>query len=1196
MRKEDRTYGEDNQERSRRVLEILLRYCDTGIEKGKIKCSKKDLRVTFEISRADLTNLVKEKYTTSNWESDIAPVVSHYLKWLGILQDNRTVTKGSRTWKFSLNLWCDDLEGNLKQFQNEWTKKAPDRSKQKQADSLSSSVEGRSPKQENKINWRSACKAQLERQKQQITSSPLHRKARDLDSVHVPLGLVERKERPKVDRTLEISPERGSAAGQQEYTEKRVEHEAFLAEIGKRQPGEHLVILGEPGAGKTTLLTKVWEWLLDHEQPGEDIIVAWVPLAAVKNNELEEYLHKSWIKQFCKSGEIDRYWASFEALADAGRVWLLLDGADEMGGEALRKLEVTLREAWARSTRAIITCRLNLWDASSHKLQTNSNFQVYRTLDFKYVNPARQDEVKGFIDNWFRSTPVTGQKLRMALDEGGKERIKDLAKNPLRLSLLCDIWEEEDVLPDTQADLYQKFVNRFYKWSKFPELLKRRERLNRLMQGLAKYGLNKPSLRFRFTEAELQEQLIEEEHLDALKALGWLNCVGADESDDEVYAFFHPTFQEYFAACGINHWDYFLPKAHVDQPVPCIGEDEPTYRVFESEWRQPIMLWFGRGDIADEDKEKFIEKLTTFQDGVSSFYYYHAYCMGAIGVGEFKSSKYAEEVVQQIMQWAFGHFNTDNQEWMIFLEPILSLARDTIPFTNRGYAMKALTNVLCDPNLDILHRTDVAKALGEIGVGNESAIKALIDLLYDTNMDDSFRSNVVEALGKIGVGNESVIKALIDLLYDTNMDDSFRSNVVDALGEIGVGNESAIKALIDLLYDTNMDDSFRSNVVDALGEIGVGNESAIKALIDLLHNTNMDDSFRVYCVAKALWKIGLGHESAIKALFDLLRDPSIDYIHKIWVSKKIGLGNESIIKALTHILSDPNLTDLIHSHVVKALEKIALKNLIVIDTLEKLLCNSSLDSWHCFRVAVALGKLDAGNTIAIQSLINLLNNSSLTKMLRFHVAVALGKLDAGNAIAIQSLINLLSDSDFTDNKDNRLSRDNRLSVAIALGKLDMGNMIAIQALTDLLCDLDFRFMELVTPMGTMGWGNSEIIATLIYLLGNDKSDNTNLKDSLQSVVMEILKGIDVREDSTIIEALTDLLGKFNRDDPLRFGVIDALGLLLSKATVIRRLKDNITDEAHNANFEVFHFSYKNTFKHTKALSYTEFYAIWNYNL
>jgi predicted NACHT family NTPase len=129
------------------------------------------------------------------------------------------------------------------------------------------------------------------------------------------------KERPEFANRQEFSPEHGSEAYQQGYTEaKRVEHEAFLAEIGKRQPGEHVVILGEPGAGKTTLLMKVWEWLLVHEQPGEDIVVAWVPLAAVKNNELEDHLKKYWIKPFCKSGEIDRYWASFEELADAGRV------------------------------------------------------------------------------------------------------------------------------------------------------------------------------------------------------------------------------------------------------------------------------------------------------------------------------------------------------------------------------------------------------------------------------------------------------------------------------------------------------------------------------------------------------------------------------------------------------------------------------------------------------------------------------------------------------------------------------------------------------------------------------------------------------------------------------------------------------------------------------------------------------------
>jgi hypothetical protein len=99
-----------------------------------------------------------------------------------------------------------------------------------------------------------------------------------------------------------------------------------------------------------------------------------------------------------------------------------------MGSDALSKIERTLRENWALRTRAVITCRLNLWNASLTNKLLKPNFQVYSTFDFKYANPAGLDEVKAFIDNWFRSTPepMAGQKLRVALDEAGKERIKDL--------------------------------------------------------------------------------------------------------------------------------------------------------------------------------------------------------------------------------------------------------------------------------------------------------------------------------------------------------------------------------------------------------------------------------------------------------------------------------------------------------------------------------------------------------------------------------------------------------------------------------------------------------------------------------------------------------------------------------------------------------------------------------------------------
>jgi hypothetical protein len=155
-----------------------------------------------------------------------------------------------------------------------------------------------------------------------------------------------------------------------------------------------------------------------------------------------------------------------------------------------------------------------------------------------------------------------------------------------------------------------------------------------------------------------KKELANVEHFEALKDLGWLNCVGEDEHKQKVYAFFHPTFQEYFAACAIDNWDYFLPREHIDRPVLCQGASVP-YRVFEQEWRQVILLWMGRTDevVTDELKEKFIDKLTDFREQEGEFYYYRAYCVAAICVGEFKSLRQAEDIIQQIITWAFGYFN-----------------------------------------------------------------------------------------------------------------------------------------------------------------------------------------------------------------------------------------------------------------------------------------------------------------------------------------------------------------------------------------------------------------------------------------------------------------------------------------------------------------------------------------------------------
>jgi HEAT repeat protein/energy-coupling factor transporter ATP-binding protein EcfA2 len=1186
------THGDKFQQRTQRVFELLLDCAFQEIvlepkETCTEKSTKDTLQYRFEVTKKGLIAVANRKRWKNGkgwefddekdqrWTNEIYPALSHYLgdEFLGTLQ--RGSQQGRSKWSFTLRLWHWDKAKNLEMFADKWQEARQARSKV---------AIPQAQKADQGIEWRTTCKAQLERKKQQITSSSLHRKARNLDSVHVPLGLMERKERPKVDRTPEISPERGSE--QQEYTEKRVEHEAFLAEISKRQPGEHLVILGEPGAGKTTLLMKVWEWLLDHEQPGKDIIVAWVPLAEAKNNKLADYLKESWIGQFIKLDQTNNdHLKSFQALADAGRVWLLLDGADEMGGEALSKLEATLREEdWARSTRAIITSRLNIWDAGlPSRLQTSPNYQVYHTLDFKYVNPAGQDEVKLFIDNWFQSTkePEVGQKLRAALDDVGKEHIKDLAQNPLRLTLLCATWEDDRALPETQAGLYELFMDYVYDWKakEFSEAVKLRRELDRALGNLAKQGINKPSLRFRFTKAELRKWVPVVEQYQALMDLGWLNCVG-EENQHPVFAFFHPTFQEYFAACSIDDWDYFLPRAHVDRPVPCLGENEPTYRVFESEWRQPIVLWFGRGDVADEDKEKFIKKLTTFQDGVGCFYYYRAYCMGAIGVGEFKSSRQAEAIVQQLAKWAFGYFNTDKQELQTYLKQISCLAKETIPFTNRRCVIAMLTSLLCDSNCNVSTHSDVAEILGQIAVGNIEAITAFTAILSDPGSDVTTRRDAAKSLGQIAIGNPEAITVLTAILGDPGSDVTTRCNAAKALGQIDSENPEVIAVLIAIFRDSNSDFCICHDVAEILGQIAVGNIEAIAALIAILNDPNVG-VFEFQIAASALGRIAVGNIEAIAALITILNDPNVGAFEFPIAASALGRidpRNSALIVALTSFLCDPN-SDVQQAryNTASILGHIDFKNPYAIAELTALLHDPNCDDLRRSFAAKELWQINHGNSHTIVALTDLISNPECLGVVRRMAAEALWQIDHGNPDLIAVLIAHLS----TPN-----SNELKSWAAEILGQAAVGNQDVIAALTALLntpnsnelkCSLAAKASEQINSLSQH----------LTIFFGDPNSD--------EKIILQAAKALGRIDPGNLdaIMVLTDLFCDPNSHSSTYHEAVDALKSILSRTNIpieIWLLKYKLINRVRNSSFEVFNSCFEVFFHCALTLPYSEFNA------
>ena len=720
------------------------------------------------------------------------------------------------------------------------------------------------------IEWLQRC-TELLADRQSTVTKALGLESRSLSDVHVPLGLIERKQQPKVDR--EPDPAMGSQLYQQPDLKevKRFEHQAFLDDVVRdRACGKHIAIIGEPGAGKTTLLAKIGEWLIAN--PGDAEVVAWISLADLQGQNLSDYFCGDWLKSVHPSNNHSPEWQSqLESLIQDQKVWLLLDGLDEMAAEdLLRWINKQLEGSWGKNLRVVLTCRLNLWDGGSNVAA--ERFEVFRTLDYDYVP---KDRIKDFIYKWFTSEPdvdpaAAQQKakaLRAALDEPGKERIKDLVKNPLRLTLLCASWKDGQGLPDTQANLYQQFVNWFNQAneSKSSEKVAQQDKRDQQQRDqnlgkLAKLGLNRAEglgRRFRFTEREMQDLWQDGlTTLTAVKRLGWLNCVGMDETSNKVYAFFHPTFQEYFAACSIEAWDYFLPEAHTNEPIFCQTETSSSYRIFQPQWRQVMLLWIGRESDNFISRE-LINKLIIFEEQNANFFYHYAYCLAVVLLDELSDLSTMSEIVDQVIDWGLGNQKNNS---------ILSLmARETIALTKRS----------C-----VEHLIEKYNSINEqIRESRERVNDATYNQKYGQLLDE--RHNLIK-LFKTAIDNRQVIDLSINLINtDLRRNSGIErhrtkeiKSAIELLGEIAIDDPSAINCLVGIISSrqhtgkiVNRTGNIGSTIKKSLISISTNNEGCIQGLIQALD-----------CENKVIWEyvmgilkvIAINNSVAIKLLNDMI--------------------------------------------------------------------------------------------------------------------------------------------------------------------------------------------------------------------------------------------------------------------------------------------------------------------------------------